>query len=164
VGEWLVGACGAVLLASLFMPWFDQRVQCDQSPCPPVKQSGWESFAITDVIAAVVAAGALALIVLTARMRSASPSIAYEAMLTLIGVVTFAIVAIRVLSPPFDVAGRGAGVWIGLLAAAGVVAGSLVAMRDERPSRPGHPTDSTGAPLASPRDVETIPAPPVPSS
>lgn len=150
MGEWLVGASGVVLLVSLFAPWFDE-------------QSGWESFALTDVIMAAVAVGALALLLVAARFRSASPAVAYEAMLTLIGTAALVIVAIRLLSPPGDVVGRGIGAWLGLLASAGVVAASLVAMRDERVSRPGRPTDSSGVPVSAPREVETLPAPPAAS-
>ncbi len=160
MGEWLVGLAGVTLLVSLFLPWFDQRIQCVQAPCPPVEESGWESFAVTDVIMLVVAVGALALLLVTARFRSASPAIAYEAMLTLIGTAALAVVAIRVLSPPGDVVGRGIGAWLGLLASAGVVAASLVAMRDERLSRPGRPTDSSGVPVSELREVEMLPAPP----
>ena len=163
MGEWLVGLAGVVLLVSLFLPWFDQRIQCVQAPCPPVEESGWESFAATDVIMAVVALGALVLLLVAARFRSASPAVAYEAMLTLIGTAAFVIVAVRMISPPGDVVGRGAGAWLGLLASAGVVAASLVAMRDERLSRPGHPTDSSGVPVSAPREVEMLPAPPAAS-
>ena len=147
VGEWLVGLAGTALIVSLFLPWFDG-------------QTGWESFAITDLITAAVAIGALALLLVTARFRSASPAIAYEAMLTLIGTVAFAVIAIRLLSPPGDDVARDGGAWLGLLACAGVVAASLVAMRDERPSRPGRPTDSSGVPVSELREVEMLPAPP----
>jgi hypothetical protein len=150
VGEWLVGAAGTALLVSLFLPWFDQR-------------SGWESFAVTDVIVAVVALGALGLLGVTARFRSASPAVAYEAMLTLAATAAFAIVAIRLLSPPGDVVGRDAGAWLGLVASAGIAGASLVAMRDERLSRPGRLTDSSGVPVSAPAEVESLPAPPAAS-
>lgn len=164
MGEWLVGASGVLVVVSLFLPWFDQRVQCVRAPCPPIERTGWESFAVTDVIMVVIAAGAVGVLFIAALLRSASPAIAYEAMLTLIATAAFAIVVIRVLSPPFDVSGRGAGAWLGLLSCAGVVTASMVAMRDERPSRPGHPTDSGGAPVNAPREVETISSPPATSS
>ena len=150
MGEWLVGLAGAVLLVSLFLSWFDDR-------------SGWESFAVTDVIVLMVAVGALALLLVTARFSSASPAIAYEAMLTLIGTVVFAVVAIRLIAPPGDGVSRELGAWLGLLASAGVVGASLVAMRDERRSRPGNPTDSSGVPVSEPREVEIVPAPPAAS-
>ena len=147
MGEWLVGAAGVLLFVSLFLPWFDG-------------QTGWESFAVTDVIVAAIAVGALVLLAVTARFRSASPAIAYEAMLTLVGSAGLVIVALRLLSPPGDVVGRGAGAWLGLLASAGIVLASLVAMRDERLSRAGRLTDPSGAPVSAPREVETLPAPP----
>ena len=146
-----MGAGGVLLLVALFLPWFDS-------------QTGWESFTITDVIAALVAVGALTLLAVTARFSSASPAIAYEALLTLVAAVAFAVIAIRLLSPPGENVSLEAGAWLGLLASFGIVAASLVAMRDERLSRPGRPTDSTGVPVAAQREVETLPAPPASSS
>ena len=150
VGEWLAGLAGATMLVSLFLTWFDE-------------QSGWEAFAITDVLVALVAVGALVLLVVTARFRSASPAIAYEGLLTLAGLVTLLVVAIRLIWPPDDAVDTGAGAWLGLAASSGLVAACLVAMRDERLSRPGRPTDSAGVPMSEPREVEKLPAPPVAS-
>jgi len=75
---------------------------------------------------------------------------------------------IRVLNMPGDLDAAGAGrttiAWIGLLAVFGVTVGSLVAMRDERISPPGRPTDPTGVPIDAQPEIESLPAPPRASS
>jgi len=164
VGEWLVAGVGVMLAISLFLPWFDQYLVCVRAPCPTPQETGWEAFVVIDVIVAVVAVVAIVLLIVAARSSSPSPAIAYEAMLLLTGLVLLAIVGIRLLSPPGDVVGRGAGAWLALAGAAGLIVASLVAMRDERPSRPGQLTDSTGVPVSAPREVETLAAPPRSSS
>ena len=50
--------------------------------------------------------------------------------------------------------------WIGLGAGVVLLAGCMIAMRDERLSAPGRLTDSTGVPVSEPPEIETLPAPP----
>ena len=75
------------------------------------------------------------------------------------GALAVLLVLIRVLDLPGDASAREWGLWLGLAGALGIVIGSLVAMRDERPSRPGRYTDLSGAPAPPPPEIETIPAP-----
>jgi hypothetical protein len=145
-GEWIVGAAGVIALVALFIPWYEGDV------------SGWEALTITDVLLALLALGAIALVFVTAAQRTAAVPIAYEGILTLAALAIFAAVAFRVANPPGDL-DRAGGAFLGLLAAFSILAGSLVAMRDERRSKPGRPTDSAGAP-APPPEIETLPAPP----
>ena len=61
-----------------------------------------------------------------------------------------------------DAAGRRArGASPGSASAAtfGVLVGGFVAMRDERLSKPGRWTDSTGVPIDAPPEIETISSP-----
>jgi hypothetical protein len=69
------------------------------------------------------------------------------------------LVLIRVLNLPGEADGREAGLWLALIATLGIVAGSLVGMRDERRSPTGRHTDLTGVPVSSQPDIETMPAP-----
>ena len=43
--------------------------------------------------------------------------------------------------------------------APGIVVGALAAMNDERLSKPGRPTDSTGRPIPAQPEIERMPAP-----
>jgi hypothetical protein len=153
-GEWIAAVAGAVLVVSLFLPWYEAG---------DVSSSAWEAFGLMDVLLLVSGAMGIALLVITAVQRTAAVGIATDA-ITLIVTAAIAVVAlIRVLNLPDDLgadAGRATFAWIGLLAAFGVPGGALLAMRDERLSKPGRPTDSSGVPVASVPEVETLPAPP----
>lgn len=151
-GEWIAGASGLVLFISLFLPWYDAA---------GTDVSAFEAFAVFDVVLVALAALGLVLVVVTASQPSAAPGIALDALVTIIAAVVAILLVFRVLNFPGDLEGaeRGAFAWAGLVAAWGVFAGALVAMRDERLSKPGRPTDSTGVPVDAPPEIETIPAP-----
>lgn len=148
VGEWVLAAAGAGAVVALFLPWYEGSL------------SGWEALTAIDVVLAACGLAALAVVALTAWAKSPSPSIAAEALLTFLAGAALIAVAIRVAWVPSGLGERAIGQWLGLAAAAGMLVGALVAMRDERRSRPGHLTDSTGVPVAAAPEVETLPAPP----
>jgi hypothetical protein len=145
-GELIAGAAGLVLLASLFLSWYDGR-------------SGWESLGILDVILAFVALNAIAIPVVTASYRVPALPLAHQSLTTLIGIVAVLLVLGRVANIPDWASGREGGLWIALLATLGVMAGGLIAMRDERRSPEDAHTDAAGVPVAQPREIETHPAP-----
>lgn len=151
-GEWIAGASGALLFVTLFLPWYDAA---------GTGVSAFEAFAMFDVVLVALAALGLVLVAVTASQPSAAPGIALDALLTIIAAVVAILLLFRVLNLPGDLegAGRAAFAWVGLGATWGVFAGALVAMRDERLSKPGRPTDSTGVPVDAQPEIETIPAP-----
>jgi hypothetical protein len=148
VGEWIVGACGVLMLVALFAPWYGNP-----------SSSAWEAFTILDVILALVALAALSVPLVTATHRVPAVPLALESLTALFGSIGVVLVLIRVLNLPDDLHGREWGLWLGLVAALGIVAGSLVAMRDERRSPGGRHTDLSGVPVSSPREIESLPAP-----
>ena len=148
VGEWIVGACGVLMLVALFAPWYGNP-----------SSSAWEAFTILDVILALVALAALSVPLVTATHRVPAVPLALESLTALFGSIGVVLVLIRVLNLPDDLHGREWGLWLGLVAALGIVAGGLVAMRDERRSPAGRHTDPSGVPVSSPREIESLPAP-----
>jgi hypothetical protein len=148
VGEWIVGACGVLMLVALFAPWYG-------SP----STSAWEAFTILDVILALLALAALSVPLVTATHRVPAVPLAIESLTALFGLLALVLVLIRVLNLPDDLHGREWGLWLGLVAALGIVAGGLVAMRDERRSPGGRHIDLGGVPVSSPREIESLPAP-----
>ena len=150
-GEWITAAAGVLLAASLFLPWYTRPDGRDVT--------AWEAFAILDVLLLALAALAVGLLVLTTVQPTAAVPIAADALLTLvaaaIGVLTF----FRVLNAPGSLE-RAGSAWLGLAATLAVLVGTLIAMRDERLSKEGRPTDTTGVPVSAPQPIETIPAPP----
>jgi hypothetical protein len=138
-GEWLAALSGLALLVSLFLPWYGADADGTAS--------GWESLAAIDVLLAFVAASGVLLAIVTAAQKVPAVPIALSALVALAGLFGVALVLLRVLDLPDGVAGREWAIWLGLAGAVGIVAGSVIAMRDE--VRPG----------ATVPDIPAMPAP-----
>ena len=139
-GEWIVGAAGVALLVSLFLPWYGTEASSAArgwTAYAPLDASlasfsAWESFAVLDLILALIALAAISVPVVTAVHRVTAVPLAVESLTTLLGIFGLVLVVIRVLNLPDDLHGREWGLWVGLAATLGVAGGGLVAMRDER--------------------------------
>lgn len=151
-GEWVLAAAAAAALVSLFLPWYGAE--------GGGSLTGWEALSVVDMLLAACVLAALGVVLLTAASVSPSPSIAAEALLTLVCFAALLVVTLRVLVLPEDVTDRMGGQWLGLAAAAALWGGASLAMRDERLSRTGRPTDSTGVPVDATPEIEALPAPP----
>jgi hypothetical protein len=149
VGEWIVGACGLLLLLALFLPWYGEP-----------SRTAWEAFTVLDVLFLLLALAALAVPIVTATHRVPAMPLATESLTTLFGLIGLVLVLIRVLNLPGDASERDIGLWLGLVAALGIVAGGLIGIRDERRAPPGRHTDLSGVPVSAPAEVETMRAPP----
>ena len=147
-GEWITALAGVLLLASLFAPWYGT-----------FEASGWEAMAVNDVLLALIALSAIALLVVTAMQRVPTVPIAFDALLALAAMVGLVLVLLRVASVPDDYDSREWGLWLALAAIVGINLGAWIAMRDQRLSEPGRPTDLSGRPVESPKEVELLPAP-----
>jgi hypothetical protein len=150
-GEWIVAVSGAVLFLALFLPWY--TADAGKST------TAWQSFAVLDVVLALIAASAVTLLVVTATQPVPAVPVALAALVALGGLVATVLVLIRVFDLPNEAAGREWALWLGLAGSLGILGGSMLAVRDERLSPPGRHTDLTGRPAHPPPDVETIPAP-----
>jgi hypothetical protein len=148
-GEWIAALGGTALLVSLFFTWYSR----DEA------LSAWQAFAITDMLLALVALSALSVVPVTAAQRMPAVPLALDAFVALAGKVAVLLVLIRMVSPPGDAEGLGAGIWLALAGSAAIVAAGWIAMRDERLSGPGRVTDLTGRPHPESPPIETIPAP-----
>ena len=155
-GEWITAVAGVVLVVALFLPWYEVPGRG--------RLSAWEAYSIVDVLLLVLGVLAAGLLVVTAIQRTAAVGIAADAMLTIFAGIVGVIATARVLNMPAALepvdADRAAFAWIGLLATYGVLAGAILAMRDERLSREGELTDATGVPVEAAPEIETLPAPP----
>jgi drug/metabolite transporter (DMT)-like permease len=151
-GEWITAASGVCLLVSLFAPWYESA---DAGP----DSSGWGSLAVLDIVLALIAASAVALLVITATQRLPAVPLTVNTFVALGGLLAVVLVLIRVLDLPDDASAREWGLLLGLAGAVGITGGALIAMRDERLSPPDRHTDLAGRPAPSPPKVEAIPAP-----
>jgi hypothetical protein len=161
VGEWLVGACGVLLLVALFLPWYSLGAAWTMDPAfaGNGELTAWEAFTVLDVILLLLALAALSVPIVTAAHRVPALPLALESLTALFGLLCVILVLIRVLNLPGEADTRDIGLWLGFLATMGIAAGGLIGMRDERRSPRGRHTDLTGVPVSSPPEVETIPAP-----
>ena len=150
-GEWVAALSGVVLFVSLFLPWYGAGADGDAS--------AWEALAAVDIALALVAAFGVGLLVITASQRVPAVPIALSAVVTFAGLIGVVLALIRLASVPDGLDGREPGVWLGLVGTIGIVAGSWLAMHDERLSPEGRHTDLTGRPTSPPPEIERIPAP-----
>jgi len=157
-GEWIAGLSGVALLVSLSLPWYRT---CDRDGGCDGGLTGWQALTVNDVVLFAVALAAIGLLLVTVTQPTAAIPIAYDALLFLVSLLSGVIAIVRVLALPAVAEGRGAGVWVALVGAIGITVGAAMAMRNERLSGPGPPTDGTGRPAAPPA-VEELPAPPSP--
>jgi FtsH-binding integral membrane protein len=149
-GEWIAALSGVALLVSLFVPWYGGE---------PEDASGWQALAAVDIALALVAAFGVSLLVVTASQRVPAVPIALSAVVALVGLIGLLLVLIRIANVPDGFDGRELGVWLGLVAAIGIVVGAALAVRDERLSPEGGHTDLTGRPISAPPEVEHVQAP-----
>ncbi len=169
LGEILAGAAGAVLLVSLFLPWFRAT---SAGACPPgsecpggrnADEIAFEAFAVLDLLLVALALAGIGL--LTAQMVAHAPAIpiAWATLTVLLGLVTTIWVLVSVLSPPGQ-SFEPLFALLGLAASSGVTIGALLSMRDEgfgvRP-KPG--IEATRSRTAE-RDLEPLPVPDGPSA
>src|SRR5436190_7796186 len=142
-GELMAATGGAALLVSLFLPWY-------RSTSGGPKLSAWQALAVNDVILALIAISALALLFVTATHDVPALPIAVNSMVTLFGLVGLILVLVRVVWMPGGADERAWGLWLGLAGAAAVVVGGWIGMRDQRLSASGKWTDNSGRPIAGP--------------
>ena len=160
-GELIAATGGLVLFVSLFLPWYRAdgclrlvgAIEGD-SGCD---FSAWDALAVNDVILALVAVAAVALLIVTAAQGISAVPIAMASLVTLAGVGGLVLVLVRVAWLPDLADERAWGLWLGLAGAVAIVGGGLIAMRDERLSRAGRWTDGTGRPKPAPSEIEARP-------
>jgi hypothetical protein len=144
LGDWVAGVAGIVLLVALFLPWYSVTAGVSRD------LTGWQAFAVIDILLALAALVGIVLAVAAAVRRTPGLPVALGVVGCVVGAVATVLVLVRVLDEPgpdelLDVA---AGAWIALVAAAALTAGAWTSMADER---------NRGVPYPP---VEDRPAPP----
>lgn len=157
IGEWLTALAGVTLLASLFLPWYANEPIFAREPTE--KFTAWQSLAVLDVVLALIAAAAVALLVITATQSAPAVPLAFNVFLVFGGALATILVLFRAADLPDAAAGRQWALWLGLAGAVGILGGSLIALRDDRHSSPERYTDVSGRPAPPPAELEPIPAP-----
>lgn len=139
--DWAVGVLGAILLGSMFMPWFG--VTGSGAPAG-LTADAWQAFAAIDVFVAIAGLMAISLVVFTALHRTAAVPQALSTLTTVMAGVATILILVRALDLPGvgSVSAAAAasaahvtrefGLWIGLAASLALVVASWRSMTDER--------------------------------
>ena len=118
------GASGLGLLVVTFLPWYSAGGE---------DLTAWQAFGVLDIVLAAAAVMALSVALVVLTRLSVSYPVAGSSVTAGIGVVAFLWVLYRLINPPgsgdLD---REAGVWLGLLATAGVAWGGYLGMQEPR--------------------------------
>lgn len=145
----IAGASGVVLIAALFLPWYrilgagiaegpvgdviedlGGAVGLDVSDA--VSRTAWESFEITDVICLLAGALAIARAAVALLGGDDDPAVPGSTLVAAIGATALALVGYRTVNPPGVGSDRELGLWLGLVAAGGIVYGSVLAVQARR--------------------------------
>jgi hypothetical protein len=153
LGEWIAGASGLLLIVSLFLPWYSVAGE---------NVTAWQAMAVDDLLLALAGLVAVLGAIVVGMPRLAGFSVAAMTLGSLPGIVALVLAIYRVASPaPEADASLAAGAWLGLLAAAGVVAGCWAGARDEGPARRDPDAERIAAAAARERaELPTLPGEP----
>jgi hypothetical protein len=137
VAEILAGAFAALLILSLFLPWYrssEQAAGCvpGQADCQRDTASAFEAFGVLDILLLLVGIGGLALLVLEMTQDTPAVPVAWSALLLPPAVVVFALVLWRTIAPPGPSDDEPVFALLGLVASGGLVTATMLSMRSER--------------------------------
>jgi hypothetical protein len=124
-GELIAGASGLALFIIMFFNWFGV-----EEFGIGVSFNAWESFDFIDLVLLLTVIVAVGLAVATAAARTVALPVAASAITAGLGIIATLLVLYRIIDPPEEL-GREFGVWLGLIASAGVAAGGWLSMQEE---------------------------------
>jgi len=134
-GEWMAGAGGLLLFVSLFFfKWYGASVGLGGGLAFEASANGWHTHSILRWLMLLTVVAGAALWLLTATQPTDAVPLSAAVVATVVSGVTTICLAWRVVVDepgPNDVIDVKVGAWIGLLAAALVLVGAWLSMRDE---------------------------------
>lgn len=177
-GEKIAGISAILLFIFMFFDWFTVEVSGGEGLFS-VSEGGsaWDALDVIPIIlmVAIIAAVALAVIRLTDAVFE--PPVSMAAIVAILGAISVLLILYRIIDPPLDTdipgveIGRALGIYLGLLAAAGITYGGYRAMQEEGTSFGdlGDQFSNRGGPGAGghtqqPPSSTTPPPPPPPQS
>jgi hypothetical protein len=160
-GELVAGLGGALLLVSLFLPWYGKVLSPDALDGPVKRVSiggpavtAWQAFSVIDILLVLLVLPAVAVPLVALTASGPAKPIAIAVIASAVGWIAVLLVGYRLLDQPGpnEFVALRYGAWLGLVGALTAWVGSWLSMRDE--STPG----------AVAPDVPRRPAPPVSAS
>jgi hypothetical protein len=139
-GELVAGISAVALFIIMFLPWFgfdlggaaeDAASQLGVSiDVPDANFNAWESFDFIDIVLFVTVIVAVAFAVATAMSQTVALPVAASAITAGLGILSTVLIIYRLIDTPSD-ADRKYGVFLGLIAAAGIAYGGWRSMQEE---------------------------------
>jgi hypothetical protein len=144
-GTLIAGVSGVLLFIFMFFSWFGVDVAgsipegiSEDIANQAIEQSGidttanaWQSFDWIDLILLLAVIASVGFAVIDMSGASVSLPVAGSAVTAGIGAIAFLLVLYRLINPPGDGTGREIGVWLGLIATAGITYGGYEGMQEE---------------------------------
>jgi hypothetical protein len=132
-GERIAGIAGVALLIIMFLNWWgapEIEIEGLGTVGGVGSANAWEAADVLDILWALAAISGIALAVMAATSSQVNLPVAMSAITAGLGGLATLFILIRIIDPPFD-ADREYGVFLGLIAAAGIAYGGWVAMQEE---------------------------------
>jgi hypothetical protein len=159
-GEMIAGVAGFVLLIDLWFKWYGIKVSGAggvlKNFSVGVSANAWESFQVIDILLFLIALIAIGVAVLRAIDRMPEMPYPPATLVAGAGALGVLLILFRIVDTPIDTHGlagievtRGIGLWLGLLAAAGVTYGGWRAMQEGPGATFARPGGVGGGPVSS---------------
>jgi hypothetical protein len=138
-GEKIAGGAGLALLIIMFLSWWGSpEVSVDLGDLGggsvnvggSVSANAWELASFLDIVWFITAVSGIALAALALQRTQLNLPVALSAIVAGLGIISVLTILFRIIDTPYD-ATRKFGVFLGLIAAAGVAYGGWTAMQEE---------------------------------
>ena len=149
-GEWIAGISGVALFFFMFFSWYgidagslnipagvpqdiaQQAIDNAEAAGLDTTATAWQAFDFIDIILLIAVVVSVGYAVIGLTGSSPDLPVAGSAVTALVGAIAFVLVLYRLIDPPGgDGVGREIGVWLGLIATAGIAVGGYMGMQEE---------------------------------
>jgi len=173
-GEKIAGVSAILLFIFMFFDWFTVSAS-NGLVSVSVGGSAWDALDVIPIILLIAIVAAVGVAVVRLTEADFEPTISMNAVVAILGIISVLLVLYRIISPP-DSGFTGVnvdpavGIFLGLIAAAGIAYGGYRAMQEEGASfgeigdRLGSGRDGPGAGGQPPSSTPPSPPPPPPPS
>jgi hypothetical protein len=145
-GELIAAISGVALFIIMFLSWFGGSIEVEgvgevdlglaEAVGVDTTFNAWQAFDFIDIVLLLTVIVAVGLAVMAAAGSSVNLPVAASALTAGFGILATLLILYRIIDPPFG-AGREYGVYLGLIAAAGIAIGGWMAMQEEGTSFAG---------------------------
>jgi hypothetical protein len=137
-GEKIAGGSAVLLFIFMFFDWFKVEVSgSDGLFSVSEGGSAWQAFSTIDIILLIAVLVAVGVAVLRISDAVFEPSFSLNSVVAILGGIAVLLILYRIIDPPLDTdipgvdISRSIGIYLGLLAAAGITYGGYRAMQEE---------------------------------